>query len=170
HLLPADDALHVGSPEVDPAAHDPGGPAPPDQGPAAVADQPAAGLSVQPAMPVRVRSVSHGDAAAGPSRRAPRRGVPPVGRGPPADRGRGGLGRRVSTTEPVPTQPPATPSVAPLVRIEGIKKHFPITRGIIFQHKIGAVHAVDGVDLEIYPGETLGLVGETGCGKSTLAR
>jgi oligopeptide/dipeptide ABC transporter ATP-binding protein len=51
-----------------------------------------------------------------------------------------------------------------------VKKHFPITRGIIFQKKIGAVHAVDGVDLEIYPGETLGLVGETGCGKSTLAR
>src|SRR5437868_4313470 len=58
----------------------------------------------------------------------------------------------------------------PLVRLTGIKKHFPITRGIIFQKKIGAVHAVDGVDLEIYPGETLGLVGETGCGKSTLAR
>src|SRR6266496_2691934 len=58
----------------------------------------------------------------------------------------------------------------PLVRLEGIKKHFAITRGIIFQKKVGQVHAVDGVDLEIYPGETLGLVGETGCGKSTLAR
>ena len=58
----------------------------------------------------------------------------------------------------------------PLLRLEGIVKHFPITRGIIFQKKVGAVHAVDGVDLEIYPGETLGLVGETGCGKSTLAR
>jgi oligopeptide/dipeptide ABC transporter ATP-binding protein len=51
-----------------------------------------------------------------------------------------------------------------------VEKHFPITRGIIFQKKVGAVHAVDGVDLEVYPGETLGLVGETGCGKSTLAR
>jgi oligopeptide/dipeptide ABC transporter ATP-binding protein len=51
-----------------------------------------------------------------------------------------------------------------------VKKYFPITRGIIFQKKIGNVHAVDGVDLEIYPGETVGLVGETGCGKSTLAR
>src|SRR5204863_4867872 len=58
----------------------------------------------------------------------------------------------------------------PLVKIVGVKKHFPITRGIIFQKKIGAVHAVDGVDLEVYPGETVGLVGETGCGKSTLAR
>ena len=58
----------------------------------------------------------------------------------------------------------------PLLRLSGIVKHFPITRGIIFQKKVGAVHAVDGVDLDIYPGETLGLVGETGCGKSTLAR
>ncbi len=58
----------------------------------------------------------------------------------------------------------------PLLRLEGITKYFPITRGILFQRHIGDVHAVDGVDLEIYPGETLGLVGETGCGKSTLAR
>src|SRR5919109_878735 len=58
----------------------------------------------------------------------------------------------------------------PLIRVEGLKKYFPITRGILIQRKIGQVHAVDGVDLEIYPGETVGLVGETGCGKSTLAR
>jgi len=67
-------------------------------------------------------------------------------------------------------QKPAARSGEPLVRLEGIKKYFPVTRGIIFQHHIGDVHAVDGVDLEVYPGETLGLVGETGCGKSTLAR
>ena len=58
----------------------------------------------------------------------------------------------------------------PLISIKGVKKHFPITRGILFQQKVGAVHAVDGIDLDIYPGETVGLVGETGCGKSTLAR
>ncbi len=58
----------------------------------------------------------------------------------------------------------------PLVRVTGIKKHFPITQGIIFQREVGRVHAVDGIDLEVYPGETLGVVGETGCGKSTLGR
>ncbi|MBI3648940.1 MAG: ABC transporter ATP-binding protein, partial [Actinobacteria bacterium] len=61
-------------------------------------------------------------------------------------------------------------SGTPLIRLRGVKKYFPITRGIIFQKRVGNVHAVDGVDLEVYPGETLGLVGETGCGKSTLAR
>ena len=54
--------------------------------------------------------------------------------------------------------------------MRGLKKYFPITQGILFQRHVGDVHAVDGVDLEVYPGETLGLVGETGCGKSTLAR
>ena len=58
----------------------------------------------------------------------------------------------------------------PLIRLEGVKKYFPLTQGILFQHRIGNVHAVDGIDLEVYPGETFGLVGETGCGKSTLAR
>src|SRR5256714_7442578 len=69
-----------------------------------------------------------------------------------------------------PTQVAPRISQTPLLRLEGVKKHFPITRGIIFQKRVGQVHAVDGVDLEIYGGETLGLVGESGCGKSTLAR
>ncbi|MDP9185521.1 MAG: dipeptide ABC transporter ATP-binding protein [Actinomycetota bacterium] len=69
------------------------------------------------------------------------------------------------------TPSPGTPRTGqPLLRLENVVKHFPITSGIIFQRKIGAVRAVDGVSLEVYPGETLGLVGETGCGKSTLAR
>jgi oligopeptide transport system ATP-binding protein len=58
----------------------------------------------------------------------------------------------------------------PLVRVQGLKKHFPITRGLVFQREIGTVRAVDGVDLEIMEGETLGLVGESGCGKSTTGR
>jgi peptide/nickel transport system ATP-binding protein len=75
----------------------------------------------------------------------------------------------MTTVETVPARE-APRSGEPLLRLEGIVKHFPITRGIIFQKKVGAVHAVDGVDLDVYPGETVGLVGETGCGKSTLAR
>src|SRR2546421_11811079 len=67
-------------------------------------------------------------------------------------------------------EPSTTGTSTPLVKLVGVKKYFPITRGIIFQRRIGNVHAVDGIDLEIYPGETVGLVGETGCGKSTTAR
>ena len=57
-----------------------------------------------------------------------------------------------------------------LLKVEGAVKYFPIKQGIIFQQEVARVHAVDGVDLEVRSGETLGLVGETGCGKSTLAR
>jgi peptide/nickel transport system ATP-binding protein/oligopeptide transport system ATP-binding protein len=58
----------------------------------------------------------------------------------------------------------------PLVKVRDLYKHFPITRGIVFQKQVGAVHAVDGVSFDIIEGETLGIVGETGCGKSTTAR
>jgi peptide/nickel transport system ATP-binding protein/oligopeptide transport system ATP-binding protein len=58
----------------------------------------------------------------------------------------------------------------PLVHVRGLVKHFPITRGIIFRRKIGAVRAVDGISFEVRHGETLGIVGETGCGKSTTAK
>lgn len=57
-----------------------------------------------------------------------------------------------------------------LLRVENLVKHFPITRGIIFQHQVGAVHAVDDVSFFIRKGETFGLVGESGCGKSTTGR
>src|SRR6266480_3062558 len=57
-----------------------------------------------------------------------------------------------------------------LLRVEDVVKHFPVRQGIIFKREVGRVHAVDGVTLEVRRGETLGLVGETGCGKSTLAR
>ena len=58
----------------------------------------------------------------------------------------------------------------PLVRVTDLVKHFPITRGILFQREIASVKAVDGISFEVQPGETLGLVGESGCGKSTTAR
>jgi oligopeptide transport system ATP-binding protein len=57
-----------------------------------------------------------------------------------------------------------------LIRVENLKKHFLITRGIIFQRAVGAVRAVDDVSFSIVRGETLGLVGESGCGKTTAGR
>ncbi|HEX9115359.1 MAG TPA: ABC transporter ATP-binding protein, partial [Anaerolineae bacterium] len=57
-----------------------------------------------------------------------------------------------------------------LLRVDNLVKHFPITRGIILQRKVGAVHAVDGISFAIRRGETFGLVGESGCGKSTTGR
>jgi oligopeptide transport system ATP-binding protein len=57
-----------------------------------------------------------------------------------------------------------------LIRIEHLTKHFPIMRGVIFQKQVGAVQAVEDISFDIYEGETLGLVGESGCGKSTTGR
>ncbi len=60
--------------------------------------------------------------------------------------------------------------MSPLIEVRDLTKHFPITRGILVQHKVGAVKAVDGVSFDVNSGETLGIVGESGCGKSTTAR
>ena len=57
-----------------------------------------------------------------------------------------------------------------LIRVENLVKHFPIKRGILFQKQVGAVKAVDNISFNVYEGETLGLVGESGCGKSTTGR
>jgi peptide/nickel transport system ATP-binding protein/oligopeptide transport system ATP-binding protein len=57
-----------------------------------------------------------------------------------------------------------------LLQVDDLVKHFPLTRGVVFRKQIGAVRAVDGVSFELGKGETMGLVGETGCGKSTVAR
>ncbi|WP_370893731.1 ABC transporter ATP-binding protein [Janibacter sp. GXQ6167] len=74
------------------------------------------------------------------------------------------------TTEADMPPAPARTEDDVLVDVRGVKVHFPITKGIIFDRTVGYVYAVDGVDLQIRRGETYGLVGESGCGKSTLGR
>ena len=57
-----------------------------------------------------------------------------------------------------------------LLKVKNLKKYFPVTSGIVFQKEVGAVKAVDDISFEVFKGETLGLVGESGCGKSTTGR
>ena len=72
-----------------------------------------------------------------------------------------------------PLSPPSAAqasSADSLMSVTGLTKHFPVTRGIIFRHKVGLVRSVDDVSFEVARGETLGVVGESGCGKTTTAR
>ena len=65
--------------------------------------------------------------------------------------------------------PDSSRSDAALIVVEGLTKHYPVKAGMLIAREIGQVRAVDGVSFSIGAGETLGLVGESGCGKSTVA-
>ncbi|MBZ3903950.1 dipeptide ABC transporter ATP-binding protein [Streptomyces scabiei] len=78
------------------------------------------------------------------------------------------MGAKTASGAAVPG-PRAEADEKPLLRVEGLVKHFPIKKGLL-QRQVGAVKAVDGIDFEVRRGETLGVVGESGCGKSTMGR
>ncbi len=118
-----------------------------DQGPAADPDQPADRLRVPPAVRVHARPLQGRGTAA--VRRRPSIGTAPAT-----------SGRRCSVA----------PSTDVVLEVRDLVKHFPLTQGIVIRRSIGAVQAVDGVSFDLHRGETLGLVGESGCGKSTVAK
>jgi peptide/nickel transport system ATP-binding protein len=74
------------------------------------------------------------------------------------------------SAQPGQATPAPTSGGDALLTVTGLTKHFPITRGIIFRHRVGLVRSVDDVSFSVAPGETLGIVGESGCGKTTTAR
>jgi oligopeptide/dipeptide ABC transporter ATP-binding protein len=75
----------------------------------------------------------------------------------------------VSAADAPTARQPDAPA-APVLEVDDLQKHFPLTRGVVFKRTTGLVRAVDGVSFTVGRGETLGLVGESGCGKTTLAR
>ena len=75
----------------------------------------------------------------------------------------------MTTPLSTPAEAPA-PSADALMTVTGLTKHFPVTRGIIFRRRVGLVRSVDDVSFDVIRGETLGIVGESGCGKTTTAR
>src|SRR5207249_11154972 len=114
------------------------------------------GLLVPAALPLCHRDLRREAAAAGPGRRA----GTALGLLPQQRARRGGPGGMTLATE----------GSAPLLQVRGLKMHFPVTEGMIARRHIGDVKAVDGVDVTIGRGETLGLVGQSGCGKTTMGR
>ncbi len=93
---------------------------------------------------------------------------------PPAARDRARPSRRLlegaARRRRLPTAAARVMQAKPLLSVAGLTKHFPVKRGIVFQSAVGTVRAVDGLTFDVAPGETLALVGESGCGKSTTGR
>ena len=143
---------------------------------------PPGGCSLPSALPLRPRGAHADRPAARAGRRAGRRTRSPAccPRRPPAavDRPEGGRGarrggrrgrrprRRAGSGRHPRDRGARAVSGEPLIEVRDLVKHFPLRSGIIFQRQVGAVQAVDGVSFDVFEGETLGLVGETGCGKS----
>ena len=166
--------VHVGPARVDPARRAEGIAPRADRGLASVADLRPARLSVPSALPAPLLALRPGAARVPrPRRRAPgrlpsrdRRQAPAVARA----RGQARAGRGMSQTVSEPRRrATAERPRGPLVEVEHLTKRFPIHAGLL-QRTVGHVHAVEDVSFTIKRGETLGLVGESGCGKSTTAR
>ncbi|MBE9497884.1 dipeptide ABC transporter ATP-binding protein [Streptomyces sp. GKU 257-1] len=87
-----------------------------------------------------------------------------------ADRSGHGSSREARNPATGPHQGTGDPAGEPILEVRDLAKHFPLTQGILFKRQIGAVKAVDGVSFDLHKGETLGIVGESGCGKSTVAK
>jgi peptide/nickel transport system ATP-binding protein len=79
-------------------------------------------------------------------------------------------GDTVTTPDTTTAEPPRSSEGETLLEVTGLRKHFPVTRGAVIKRQVGAVKAVDGVDFTVRAGQTLGLVGESGCGKTTTGR